>query len=386
MKRIFLLGSTGSIGQSTLDVVSQHPDQFKVIVLVANRNIDMLAEQIKKYQPEFAVIYNDHSYKQFKKKYNFENTIIYSGKDGLLRSITKSNVNIFINAFVGFAGLEPTIEAIKSGINIALANKETLVVAGAFIMKLLKQYKVSLFPIDSEHSAVWQCLAGEKNNKIKRLILTASGGPFRAWEKEHMISVTPEQALKHPNWDMGAKITIDSATMMNKGLEIIEAHWLYNLPAEKIEVIIHPMSIIHSMVEFEDNSIKAQLGIPDMRIPIQYSLSYPERLNLEVPRMDFGKINTLTFEKPDFEKFPCLPLAYESLLQGKTYPAVLNAANEVAVDAFLKGKIRFTEIADTIKDVLSLHSPINAKSLDDYLDIDKQARIEAKKMVAKKQN
>jgi 1-deoxy-D-xylulose-5-phosphate reductoisomerase len=385
MKKIFLLGSTGSIGQNTLDVVSQHSDRFKVIALVANRNIDILAGQIKKYQPVYAVIYDHTSFLQFGKKYNFSKTTVTSGKEGLLRVINENEVDIFINAFVGFAGLEPTIEAIKSGIDIALANKETLVVAGALIKQLQKKYNVSLFPIDSEHSAVWQCLAGEKNNKIKRLILTASGGPFRTWKKEDLVSVTPEQALKHPNWDMGAKITIDSATMMNKGLEIIEAHWLYDLPAEKIEVIIHPMSIIHSMVEFEDNSIKAQLGIPDMRIPIQYSLSYPERLKLEVPQMDFEQINNLTFEKPDIEKFPCLQLAYESLLNGKTYPAVMNAANEVAVDAFLKKTITFTEIADTIQDVLHSHSPVNAKSLDDYLDVDKRARIDAKNIIKRKQ-
>jgi 1-deoxy-D-xylulose-5-phosphate reductoisomerase len=383
MKKIFLLGSTGSIGRNTLDVVNQHPDEFKVIVLVANSNIDLLAEQIKKYKPKCAVVYDRHAYQLFMKKYSFNDTVIAGGKEGLINAIKKNDLDLFINAFVGFAGLEPTIKAIKSGINIALANKETLVVAGALIKHLLNKYHVSLFPIDSEHSAVWQCLAGEEDNKIKRLILTASGGPFRTWNKEDLASVSPEQALKHPNWNMGAKITIDSATMMNKGLEVIEAYWLYEIPVERIEVIIHPMSIIHSMVEFEDHSIKAQLGIPDMRIPIQYALTYPERLKLEVPRMDFNKINTLTFENPDFEKFPCLKLAYDSIRQGKTYPAVLNAANEIAVQAFLNRKIKFTEIAVIIENVLNSHSPLDAETLDDYLLIDNKARMTAQELIEK---
>jgi 1-deoxy-D-xylulose-5-phosphate reductoisomerase len=386
MKKIFLLGSTGSIGKNTLDVVNQHPDEFELIVLVANRNIDLLAEQIQKYRPRFAVIYDQNAFQLFNKKYSFDFTIISGGKEGLFNSIEGNDIDIFVNAFVGFAGLEPTIKAIKSGINIALANKETLVVAGALIKSLLKEYHVSLFPIDSEHSAVWQCLVGEENNKLKRLILTASGGPFRTWKREDLISVTPEEALKHPNWDMGAKITIDSATMMNKGLEVIEAHWLYDIAVDRIEVIIHPMSIIHSMIEFEDHSIKAQLGIPDMRIPIQYALSYPKRYKLEVAQMDFNKINTLTFEKPDFEKFPCLQLAYESIKKGKTYPAVLNAANEIAVEAFLNRKIKFTEIAEIIDELLHMHSPVDARSLKDYLDVDKSSRMEAEKIIEKKQN
>jgi 1-deoxy-D-xylulose-5-phosphate reductoisomerase len=384
MKKIFLLGSTGSIGKNTLDVVHQHPDEFKVMVLVANRNIDLLAEQIQKFHPVFAVIYDRDSFRLFNQKYSFNLTTVVAGKEGLFHAMDKTEVDIFINAFVGFAGLEPTIEAIKSGINIALANKETLVVAGALIRNLLKKHGVSLFPIDSEHSAVWQCLVGEEGNKLKRLILTASGGPFRTWKKEELTSVTPEQALKHPNWNMGAKITIDSATMMNKGLEVIEAHWLYEIPVGNIEVVIHPMSIIHSMIEFEDHSIKAQLGIPDMRIPIQYALTYPQRYQLEVPRMDFNKINTLTFEKPDFEKFPCLKLAYKSIRRGKTVPAVLNAANEIAVEAFLNRKIRFTEIATIIEKTMDGHTPVNAETLEDYLRIDKEARIEAERLINRK--
>lgn len=380
MKRIFLLGSTGSIGTNTLDVISQHSDNYKVVALAANRNIKKLTGQIHKFYPEFVLVYDKNAYEQIRKVDLPAKTKVLSGPEGLESILEATDPDVFVNAFVGFAGLVPTITAIKHKIKIALANKETLVVAGALIKKLLQEYDVSLYPIDSEHSAIWQCLAGEKGNGIKRIIITASGGPFRTFTKEQLNHVTPESALKHPNWNMGAKITIDSATMMNKGLEVIEAYWLYNVPITKIEVVIHPMSIIHSMVEFEDHSIKAQLGIPDMRIPIQYALTAPERLPLEVPQMDFGRITQLTFEQPDSDKFPCLRLAYEAIQKGATYPAVLNAANEIAVYAFLERIIKFTDIAEIIERLLQDHKPIENPVLEDFLTIDTLVRKQAEKI------
>ena len=385
MKKLFLLGSTGSIGKNTLNVVSQHPTIFNISVLAANKKIDLLAEQIKKFNPKYAVIYNKNAFAEFLKKYNFSNTKIVFGENGLSQAMTEVPSDIFLNAFVGFAGLAPTVQAIKLKMDIAIANKETLVVAGQYIKKLVAENEIKLLPIDSEHSAIWQCLRGEENNSIKRIILTASGGPFRNMQKDQLHHVTPKQALKHPNWNMGSKITIDSATLMNKGLEVIEAHWLYDIPAEKIEVVIHPQSIIHSMVEFEDNSIKAQLGIPDMRIPILYALIYPQRLKLDVPQMDFKIQNNLTFDQPDFDKFPCLKLAYEALKAGKTFPTVLNAANEIAVDAFLNSKIKFTEISLIIEEVLDLHQPSEPKNLNDFMHADRIARNEALRVAHLKQ-
>ncbi len=289
MKKIFLLGSTGSIGKSTLEVVRAHPDKFRISTLVTNQNIDLLFEQIKQFTPEYAVIYNLDAFRQCGEIRQSGRTILKYGSEGLDEVLQVCRPDIFLNAFVGFAGLRPTIQAIQYGSAIALANKETLVVAGQLIKTLLQRQQVQLLPIDSEHSAIWQCLRGEEQNEIKRIILTASGGPFRNTDRMQLREVTPEQALDHPNWKMGAKITIDSATLMNKGLEVIEAHWLYNVPAEKIEVVIHPQSIIHSMVEFADQSIKAQLGVPDMKIPIQYALSYPERLPMKQLQMDLYK-------------------------------------------------------------------------------------------------
>lgn len=385
MKKLFLLGSTGSIGRNTLEVVSNQSEQFRVNTLVANRNIELLAQQALKYKPDYAVIYNKDSFEEFRKISNFQNIKVLQGIEGIKSALNDSQTDVFVNAFVGFAGLEPTIEAIKSGINIAIANKETLVVAGKMINDLIKLYNVSLLPIDSEHSAIWQCLEGEKDNRISRIILTASGGPFRTKDKNYLDTVQPEEALNHPNWKMGAKITIDSATLMNKGLEVIEAHWLYHVPPEKIEVIIHPQSIIHSMVEFEDRSIKAQLGYPDMRIPIQYALSYPYRYPLNVPAMDFSRYDKLTFEKPDLEKFPCLALAFQAINSGKTYPTAMNAANEVAVDAFLHKKIKFTDIPDIIKAVIDTHTPIDVRELYDYFGVDALSREQARKLIKLKQ-
>jgi 1-deoxy-D-xylulose-5-phosphate reductoisomerase len=384
MKRVFLLGSTGSIGTNTLDVVVQHPEKFKIVALAANKNIKKLAEQIQQFRPQYATIYDRDAFNQLRSAGHISGTKLLYGEEGLCEALEKTHPDVFVNAFVGFAGLVPTIKAIEKKIKIALANKETLVVAGELIKKLLDQYEVSLFPIDSEHSAIWQCLAGERGNTINRIIITASGGPFRTYSEKQLVKVTPEAALKHPNWNMGAKITIDSATLMNKGLEVIEAYWLYGVSVTKIEVVVHPMSIIHSMVEFEDMSIKAQLGIPDMRIPIQYALSAPDRYPLETPQMDFTKITQLTFEQPDYKKFPCLRLAFEALQQGATFPAVLNAANEIAVYAFLERKIKFTEIAGVIERVLQDHTPVAKATLEDYLRVDHETREQAKKMCVTK--
>ena len=319
MKQILILGSTGSIGVNTLDVIRQHPDHFRAQTIVTNTNTILLEKQITEFHPDYAIIYDKTAYDNFVSQYSLSGTEILFGINGLLRVLDCHKPDVFVNAFVGFAGLIPTIKAINSKISIALANKETLVVAGSLVMDLAKKMGVKIIPIDSEHSAIWQCLAGEDQNKIRRLILTASGGPFRTKKIEDLIDVTPEAALKHPNWEMGAKITIDSATLMNKGLEVIEAFWLYKVNMSLIEVVIHPQSIIHSMVEFEDKSIKAQLGVPDMRIPIQYALDAPRRLELDIQAMNFLQFDTLTFEKPDIEKFPCLNLAYEALRLGKTY-------------------------------------------------------------------
>ncbi len=374
MKNICLLGSTGSIGKNTLDVIRQHHEKFNALTLTTNKNISLLSEQISEFNPKHVVIYDKHAHDIFCQTVNHAGFKVWQGNEGLLRSWDDDEPDIVVNAFVGFAGLEPTIEAIKRKITVALANKETLVVAGSYIMDLIGKYGVDLVPIDSEHSAIWQCLAGESGNNIKRLFLTASGGPFRRTPASKLAEVTPEQALKHPNWDMGSKITIDSATLMNKGLEVIEAFWLYKVPLKSIEVVIHPQSIIHSMVEFEDKSIKAQLGVPDMRIPIQYAISYPDRYPLNIPEMDFLAANTLTFEQPDMEKFPCLGLAYEVLRRGESYPAVLNAANEVAVAAFLEKKLKFTDISHVIEDQLHQHSSVDEETFESYLEIDLQTR------------
>jgi 1-deoxy-D-xylulose-5-phosphate reductoisomerase len=385
MKNIFLLGSTGSIGVSALDVVSQHSDRFRIRVLVTNRNISLLREQIREFRPDYAIIYDKTAYREFSLTSNAKGTRILHGESGIEEALQSKICDIFVNAFVGFAGLKPTISAIQAGLSVALANKETLVVAGGMITDLVKKYRVSLFPIDSEHSAIWQCIVGEDQNPIKRILLTASGGPFLNKSQKQLELVTPEEALQHPNWDMGPKITIDSATLMNKGLEVIEAFWLYPVDPAQIEVIIHPQSIIHSMVEFEDHSIKAQLGIPDMRIPIQYALSHPARHSLDVQQMDFRMYDSLTFEAPDTTRFPCLSLAYSVLEHGQTYPAVLNAANEVAVDAFLNKKLKFTHISDIIREALDQHKPKQIEDLQDLLEIDRETRQLVLNLIQSKQ-
>jgi 1-deoxy-D-xylulose-5-phosphate reductoisomerase len=369
MKNICILGSTGSIGINTLDVI-----KFKAQTLITNTNTDLLEKQISHFHPDHAIIYDKSAYDQAIRRFEESKTKILFGYEGLFSVLNKNKPDVFVNAFVGFAGLLPTIQAIKSKINIALANKETLVVAGSLIMTLAKTMDVTIIPIDSEHSAIWQCLSGESQNKIRRLILTASGGPFRTKSKDELTKMTKEEALKHPNWKMGPKITIDSATLMNKGLEVIEAYWLYQVNKSAIEVVIHPQSIIHSMVEFEDKSIKAQLGVPDMRIPIQYALDFPRRHKLDITPMDFMQFDTLTFEQPDLEKFPCLHLAYEALRMGKTYTAVLNAANEVAVAAFLKNEIKYIDIPLIIESELEHHIPENDEDINNLLEIDAKTR------------
>jgi 1-deoxy-D-xylulose-5-phosphate reductoisomerase len=385
MKKVFILGSTGSIGRSTLDVVAAHPDHFTTCALATYQNTGLLAEQIDRFKPEYAVIYDADAYHRFLQTFSGRPTEIKFGADGLRHVVSACRPDIFVNAFVGFAGLQPTIEAIQAGCTVALANKETLVVAGELIQVLLQKHRLPLLPIDSEHSAIWQCLRGEEDNEIERILLTASGGPFRNTDRAHLAQVTPEQALNHPNWKMGKKITIDSATLMNKGLEVIEAHWLYHLPAQKIEVLIHPQSIVHSLVEFSDHSLKAQLGIPDMRIPIQYALSYPRRLPLAHSRMDFTRYPVLTFEQPDFKKFPCLSLAYRALESARSYPAVLNAANEEAVAAFLDRRIDFLGIAEVIESALAQHKPQDISNLEDCISIDRQTRREVFEIIKRKQ-
>lgn len=343
MKKILILGSTGSIGANTLNVIRQFPDHFIVAGLTVNSNINLLEKQIKEFNPGFAVVQNEALAEQLKSRIKSKCTI-FSGLDGLIKISQEADYDIFVGAIVGFAGLPPTIEAIKRGKRIALANKETLVVAGELITDLCRKFNSEIIPVDSEHSAIFQCLVGEKNNKVEKIIVTASGGPFLHKDKSFFKEATVDEALNHPNWKMGNKITIDSATMMNKGLEVIEAHWLFNLPKEKIEVVIHPQSIVHSMVQFVDGSIKAQLGLPDMKLPIQYALTYPERFENNFVRTNLPKIGILNFIEPDLEKFECLKIAYDALEMKGTAPCILNAANEIAVERFLKREIKFSQI------------------------------------------
>ena len=376
MKRITniaILGSTGSIGRSSLDVIEALPDRFRITYLTAHRNIDLLSEQTRRFQPHGVVVRDEAHAQRLRSQMN-SSTEVLSGEDALLDIVSRPDVDLVISALVGFAGLRPTLRAIEAGKDIALANKETLVVGGALIMEKVRAHGVHLLPIDSEHSAILQCLQGEDIRSVGRLILTASGGPFLNLSHEEICRVTPGQALKHPTWSMGSKITIDSATLMNKGLEVIEAHWLFGLPSDRIEVIVHPQSIIHSMVEFVDGSVKAQLGIPDMKLPIQYALTYPERPPSMFKRVDFSEIARLTFQKPDMERFPCLSLAYRVLQEGGTAPAVLNAANEAAVQLFLEERIPFTGIPEMIADALDAIPAESELTLDAILRADRDAR------------
>jgi 1-deoxy-D-xylulose-5-phosphate reductoisomerase len=374
MKHIAILGSTGSIGRSSLEVIANFPDEFRVSYLTTNKNIDLLSEQIKQFQPKGVVVLEECSASVMRKLMN-GTTALLNGEEGLLDMVGRDDVDVVISSLVGFAGLKPTIRAIERGKDVALANKETLVVAGEIIMNLVRKHGVNLIPVDSEHSAILQCLIGEEKSSIAKLILTASGGPFLHTPKSDFEHVTVAEALNHPNWKMGNKVTIDSATLMNKGLEVIEAHWLFGLPPENIEVVIHPQSIIHSMVEFVDGSVKAQLGVPDMKIPIQYALTYPQRSPSNYKRVDFSTLRELTFFKPDLEKFECLALAFRALTMGGTAPAVLNAANEVAVELFLDNRIRFSEIPQLIRLALDNHKTKLQPTLDDVIEADRTTRV-----------
>jgi len=376
-KRIAILGSTGSIGRQTLEVIDQHANEFEVEVLTAQQNADLLIEQAKKFQPNAVVIVNEGLYPKVKDALATEPIKVFAGEKALETIVELDTIDIVLTAVVGYSGLKPTIRAIESGKTIALANKETLVVAGDLITRIGREKGVNILPVDSEHSAIFQCLVGEFHNKIEKIILTASGGPFRGKKRAELASVTRSQALKHPNWTMGAKVTIDSASLMNKGLEVIEAKWLFGLLPDQIEVVVHPQSIVHSLVQFEDSSIKAQLGLPDMRLPIQFALTYPDRLNSNFPRFDFSRYPSLTFEPPDTETFRNLALAFGALSRGGNQPCVLNAANEVAVEAFLKDKLGFLEMSDLVEHCLAKSDFVKQPVLDDYIETDKLTRIRA---------
>ncbi|MCR8892198.1 1-deoxy-D-xylulose-5-phosphate reductoisomerase [Bacteroides sp. ET336] len=371
-KQIAILGSTGSIGTQALQVIEEHPDLYEVYALTANNKVEKLIEQARKFQPEAVVIANEDKYQQLKDALTDLPIKVYAGAEALCEIVESGPVNIVLTAMVGYAGLKPTMNAIMAGKTIALANKETLVVAGELITELAQQYRTPILPVDSEHSAIFQCL--EMNNPISKVILTASGGPFRTFSMEQLATVTKEQALKHPNWSMGAKITIDSASMMNKGFEVIEAKWLFGVKPEQIEVVVHPQSVIHSMVEYKDGAVKAQLGVPDMRLPIQYAFSYPKRESLSGERLDFMKCNTLTFEAPDTKRFRNLAFAYEAMNRGGNMACILNAANEVVVAAFLKDQISFLGMSDVIEKTMNKVTFISNPTYQDYVETDAIAR------------
>jgi 1-deoxy-D-xylulose-5-phosphate reductoisomerase len=385
-KRVALLGSTGSIGVQTLEVVRSHAQRFEVEVLTAQKNADLLIQQALEFLPNAVVICNEAKYPVVKEALDPKGIKVYTGDRALAQVVEMDTIDVVLTALVGYAGLIPTIHAIEAGKNIALANKETLVVAGELITQLAKRKGVNIYPVDSEHSAIFQCLLGEFHNPIEKLILTASGGPFRGKNRDFLNHVTKEQALKHPNWDMGAKITIDSASLMNKGLEVIEAKWLFGVSASQIEVVVHPQSIVHSLVQFQDGSIKAQLGLPDMRIPIQFALTYPDRYPSDFPRFDFAEYPMLSFEKPDRETFRNLQLAYDALEKGGNAACVLNAANEVVVDAFLKDRIGFLDMSDIINETLNAMDFVKQPSLEDFIETDKKSRIITNELINKHNN
>jgi 1-deoxy-D-xylulose-5-phosphate reductoisomerase len=373
-KRVAILGSTGSIGTQTLDVIRQHPEMFTVEVLTAQNNCELLIAQALEFVPNAVVIGNEAYYSKVKEALAAADIKVFTGQKSIAQVVEMDTIDVVLTALVGYSGLIPTVHAIRAGKQIALANKETLVVAGELITALAKQHGVNIYPVDSEHSAIFQCLVGEFHNPIEKIILTASGGPFRGKDRAFLASVTREQALKHPNWEMGAKITIDSASLMNKGLEVIEAKWLFGLKTEQIDVVVHPQSIVHSLVQFEDGSLKAQLGLPDMRIPIQFALSYPDRLKSDFERFNFANYPQLTFEQPDKETFRNLQLAFDALATGGNAPCVLNAANEVAVEAFLNRQVGFLEMSDLIEETLSRSEFLAKPQLADYIDTDRKAR------------
>ena len=369
MKNIGILGSTGSVGTQALQVIEYHKDKFNIKFLAANTNVDDLIEQCTKFSPEYVCIYDSSKYEYLKNNVNTKNVL--SGHEGLIELCKISNLDVILNAIVGYQGLEPTITIINSGTDIALSNKESIVQAGHIVTELAKLHKINIFPVDSEHSALWQCIVGEDDSMIRKIILTASGGPFRELDKSKFSSITVDQALNHPNWDMGKKISIDSATMMNKGFEMIEAHWLFDIKSDHIDIVIHPQSIIHSMVEFIDGSIKAQLSNPDMRLPILYALSYPNRYGIDDLEFDLKKFSTLQLQEMDYDKFECVKLAYDAINEGGSYPVILNVANDLAVELFLNKNISFTDIPRLICDAMDHHNSLNSPTLSDILSLTK---------------
>ena len=383
MKQIAILGSTGSIGTQTLDVIRQHSDQFCVYALTAHRSVDLLIQQALEFNPAVVCIADESCYPRLRDALSDLPIKVMAGEKAIAEMVTMSAIDVVVAAMVGYAGLRPTIEAIKAKKTIALANKETLVVAGEIICRLAKRHKVSLLPVDSEHSAIFQSLVGESMASVEKLLLTASGGPFRTFTYEQMQYVTAAQALQHPNWEMGAKITIDSASMMNKGFEVIEARWLFDIPVERIQVLVHPQSVIHSAVQFVDGSVKAQLGTPDMRMPIQYALTYPDRWYSDVPRLDLFATKQLTFEEPDLQRFPNLRLAYEAMERGGNVPCILNAANEVVNTAFREGKCGFLQMSEAIAQTMQRTTFIAEPTYEDYVQTDSEARKITKELIQK---
>ncbi len=383
MKNVSILGSTGSVGTQTLDVIERLSNKFRITGLAAHTNVNIILNQIKKFKPKVATLFVSEYAEQLRKKVNALNlkTEIYSGSEGLKLIASLDDNDVIVNSLVGSIGIEPTVEAIKAGKDVALANKETLVVAGEIIMREVEKNGVNLLPIDSEHSAIFQCLSAGKNKEISKIILTASGGSFRNYSKNQLEEVTVLQTLNHPTWKMGKKISVDSATLMNKGFEVIEAHWLFNISYNNIDIVVHPQSTVHSMVEFVDGSVIAQLGIHDMRIPIQYALTYPERLSNSLTKLDLIKEKELTFKKPDTELFPCLNYAYDAGKIGGTMPAVISAADEVAVESFLMGKIKFIQIPRTIQAIMKKHNVIKNPNLKELLESDRWARMESQKLL-----
>ena len=373
-RQLAILGSTGSIGTQALEVVSEHSDLFEVYALTANTQVDLLINQARKYMPEVVVIANERKYPELKEALEDLPIKVWAGADAIAQMVQSEPIDMVLTAMVGYSGLRPTISAIKAGKAIALANKETLVVAGELIMKLAAEHKVPILPVDSEHSAIFQCLTGAYDNPIEKILLTASGGPFRTKSLEELATVTKAQALRHPNWTMGAKITIDSASMMNKGFEMIEAKWLFDVTPDQVQVVVHPQSVIHSMVQFEDGAVIAQLGIPDMKLPIAYAFSFPTRMRSMAPRLDFNQYSTLTFEEPDMERFRNLAFAFEAARQGGNMPCILNAANEVVVAAFLQDRIGFLQMSDVIEQTMRKASFIVNPSYEDYVATDTEAR------------
>lgn len=381
IKNIAILGSTGSIGTQALMVIDENPQQFRVEVLTAGNNVELLIKQAKKYKPNVVIIENENLYPRLSQSLANEDIKVYAGKDAIEQVVEMGSIDIVLIAIVGFAALAPTLRAIDAKKSIAIANKETFVVAGEIVTKRAREKGVNIYPVDSEHSAIFQCLAGEFHNPIEKIILTASGGPFRGKDRDFLSTVKPYQALKHPNWDMGAKVTIDSASLMNKGLEVIEAYWLFGVPADKIEVVVHPQSIIHSMVQFADGSIKAQLGLPDMKLPIQYALSYPNRLQNSFPRLDFSLIREFTFEQADMQNFRNLALAFEALKKGGNMPSIINAANEIAVDAFLKERISFLSMSEHIERCMMNIPFIQQPNYNQLIETDMETRSYFKHLI-----